>query len=333
MVSPRSSVYLFAGDNEYLKEKAIADLKSAILKSSSGDDLDYKVFHGGEVDFREILDSIATIPFLSPQKLVVIKNIEDLNDPDFERLMACINKLLKTTVLVLDAKSDSVINEHGELARLANVTRFDEMGDAEFHGWVKKFVQVKTGSSKNIEDDAAKELKDLHGKNLLALSGEIDKLIAFTGERNSITIADVEKIATRSAFSSAFDLTGAIEDNDPDLALSIASDLTATGKKHHEIIGLLCWHLRKVLRAKTLQAKGEPDYRIANMLKIGRRYQDNFFKQARAMGIKEVREKLKILMDADLDIKRSKLDARLILEFVIMKLCLPSGKAAGLGAR
>ena len=322
MVSSRSSVYLFVGDNEYLKEKAIADLKSAILKGSSGDDLDYKVFHGAEVDFREVLDSVATIPFLSAKKLVVIKNIEDLNDENLGRLIACIKKSSKSTVLVLDAKSDSVVSEHVELAGLANVSRFDEMTDAELHRWVKKFVESKTDSKKNIEDDAAKELKDLHGKNLLALSGEIEKLIAFTGERSLITLADVEKIAARSAFSSAFDLTRALENNSPDFALSIVSELTATGKKHHEIIGLLCWHLRRILRAKTLQAKGEPDSRVANMLKIGRRYQDNFFKQAKVIGIKEARDKLKILLEADLDIKRSRLDPTLILELVVMKLCL-----------
>lgn len=322
MVSSRSSVYLFIGDNEYLKEKAVADLKSAILNGACGDDLDYKVFHGGQVDFREVLDSVATIPFLSAKKLVVIKNIEELTDLDIGRLIACIKKSKKTTVLVLDAKSDSVVSVHGELAGLANVTRFDEMTDAEFYGWVKKLVQVKAGSRKNIEDDAAKELKDLHGKNLLALSGEIEKLIAFTGERNLITLVDVGKVAARSAFSSAFDLTHAIESNNPDLALSIASDLTATGSKHHEIIGLLCWHLRRVLRAKTLQARGEPDYRVANILKIGRRYQDNFFKQVSSIGIKEAREKLKILLEADLDIKRSRLDPAFILELVVMKLCL-----------
>jgi len=273
MVSSRSSVYLFVGDNEYLKEKAIADLKSAILKGACGDDLDYKVFHGGEVDFREVLDSVATIPFISAKKLVVIKNIEDLNDEDLGRLIACIKKSSKSTVLILDAKSDSVVSGHGELAGLANVRRFDEMTDVEFHGWVKKFVQVKTGSMKSIEDDAVKELKDLHGKNLLALSGEIEKLIAFTGERSLIALADVEKIAARSAFSSAFDLTRAIGNNNPDFALSIASELTAAGRKHHEIIGLLCWHLRKILRAKTLQGKGEPDSRVANKLGIERSQQ------------------------------------------------------------
>jgi len=325
MVSSRSSVYLFVGNNEYLKEKAIADLKSAILKGACGDDLDYKVFYGGEVDFREVLDSVATIPFLSAKKLVVIKNVEDLNDENLGRLIACIKKLLKSTVLVLDAKSDSAGSVPGELAGLANVSRFNEMTDAEFHGWVKKSVESKTGSRKNIEDDAASQLKDLHGKDLLVLSGEIEKLIAFTGERNLITLADVEKVSARSAFSSAFDLTHAIENNNPDIALSIASELTATGRKHHEIIGLLCWHLRKVLRAKTLQAKGEPDSRVAYKLGIGRRYQDNFFKQVNSIGIKETREKLKILMDADLDIKRSRLDPTLILEFVVMKLCLGAG--------
>jgi len=176
MVSSKPSVYLFIGDNDYLKEKAISDLKSSILKGSSGGDLDYKIFHGGEVNFREVLDSVTTIPLLSVKRLVVIKNIEELNEEDLGRLIAYMREPLKSTCLVLDATSDSVINEHEELARFANINRFDDLTDAEFQGWVKSFVESKTGLKKKIEDDAAKELKELH-KEILRMGVLVQEAI------------------------------------------------------------------------------------------------------------------------------------------------------------
>ena len=59
-------------------------------------------------------------------------------------------------------------------------------------------------------------------------------------------------MAGRSLASSAFDITWAIENGKIDESLSIISDLVKAGKKHYEIIGLLCWHVKRLLTAKML---------------------------------------------------------------------------------
>ena len=74
MVNTKASVFLFAGDDTYLKEKAIKDLTSSILDGSSKD-LYYKVFYGGEVEPTEIIDQIDTIPFLARRRLVVLRGL------------------------------------------------------------------------------------------------------------------------------------------------------------------------------------------------------------------------------------------------------------------
>jgi len=57
-------------------------------------------------------------------------------------------------------------------------------------------------------------------------------------------------------------------------------------------------------------------------LKIGRRYADEFFKQANSMTLPQAMSRLAILLEADLDIKRTKFDPNLVLEFAIIRLCL-----------
>ena len=304
-----------------MKKREIDDFKSSLLKDSPGD-TDYKVFRIGEDELSEILDYVNTIPFLASRKLVVVKNAEDMEDAEVSRLASYIKKPSKFTYLVLDLKDDDFIGDHPEIAGHSAVKRFDDLAPAQFRAWVKQFVSSRTDGKIKIEDQAVSELALLHGSNLALLTGELEKLIAFTGNRDEIKLSDIEEVAGRSMASSAFDLTWAIENNKVGEALSIIADLVRTGKKHYEIIGLLCWHLRRILRAKMMEAKGKTAPYIANILRIGRRYQEEFFKQAKALKTADVNRRLTILLDADLDIKRTKFDPTLVLEFVVIKLCL-----------
>ena len=250
-------VYLFIGPNTYLKEKALADLKSSLLKESSG--LDYKLFRGGETDFREISESISTIPFLSSHRVVAVKNIEELDSEDLTRLTGYIRKIPKSTYLILDTDEEDTPLESGDLRRSLSIKRFGDLTDSEIRVWMRAFVRTISGGNKKIDDDAILELTELHGRNLFILSNELEKLAAYAGNRNEIALNDVLNVAGRSLNSSAFELTAAIEKNKVDEALRIISDLVITGKKHYEIIGLLCWHIKRLLRAKVLQSKGRSD--------------------------------------------------------------------------
>ncbi|MFA6142178.1 MAG: DNA polymerase III subunit delta [Candidatus Omnitrophota bacterium] len=321
MVNSKPSVYLFTGSNDYLKKREIDDLKSSLLKNSPGD-TDYKMFRIGEDELSEILDYVNTIPFLSSRKLVVVKNAEDMKDAEVSRLAEYIKRPSKFTYLVLDLRDNNFAENHPEVADHSVVKRFNDLAPAQFRVWVQQFVSSRTLGKIKIEDAAVSELAGLHGGNLTLLAGELEKLIAFVGNGPEIKLSDIEEVAGRSLAASAFDLTWAIENSKVDEALSIISDLVRTGKKHYEIIGLLCWHLRRILRAKMMEAKGKTAPYIANILRIGRRYQEEFFKQAGTLKTADVNNKLAILLEADMDIKRTKFDPTLVLEFVVIKLCL-----------
>jgi len=318
MVNSEFPVFLFIGNDSYLKEKAIEDLVSSLLDRSSRQ-LDYKIFYGGEAEAREILDYVTTFPFLAAKRLAVVKELEKL-PPEFKTpLIAYVKKPLKSTCLILESKDSSILDEYGELSKYANVNRFDGLNDSESLSWIRKFLASR---DKKIENDAALLLKEMRGHDLLSLAQELEKLIAFIGNRDCIKVNDVEEVVGRSLIASAFDLTDAIGKKDIEEALRIVSDLISAGKKHYEIIGLLSWHVKRLLRAKMLQAKGQTDSHIVNFLRLSRRYSDQFFKQLRFIQIPQMRSGMAVLLEADMDIKRTKFDPTLILEFAIIKLCL-----------
>jgi DNA polymerase-3 subunit delta len=193
------------------------------------------------------------------------------------------------------------------------------MTGRELVSWVEGFLS-KLG--KSIEPGAAAALTELQGNNLLSMTQELEKLASFSGKRKSITAEDVEELTGRSLAASAFDITRAIDGNKIDDAMKICSDLIRTGRKEHEIVGLLCWHLRRVLKAKMMQARGLGTGQIALAMNVGRRYQDEFFRQVSGLKTARIRSRIMALLDADLDIKRTRLNPRIVLEIAVIRLCL-----------
>ncbi len=319
MVNPKPSVFLFVGSDSYSKGKALDELRSSLLDSSSNQ-LDYKVFYGNDADIREVLDCAKTVPLLAAKKIIVIKDAEKLSKEDKQRLIDCMKKGPGSTCFVLQCSDDSFLEEDGDLTGSASVRRFDGLTDHEVDLWMKRILD--SNGKKLMTPDAMEALKELQGQDLLSLNQELEKLVTFVGERDEINSSDVEEVAGKTLAATAFDLTAAIEGNRMDDAMRIIAELTLSGKKHYEIIGLLCWQLRRMMKARILRDKGEPDSRIASALKVNRRYANGFFDQLNALDINKIRARMRILLEADLHLKRTKYEPALILEFAVMRLCL-----------
>ena len=314
----KAPVLLFVGDEKYLKEKAIDELKTSFSDGSAGD-LDCKVFYANETPARDILDYVKTLPFLSSKRLVIVKEFEKLPEDERSRLISYIKKPPKNTYLVLDAKDDSILKEDHDLGRYVDIKRFDRLTDTEVLSWIRSFI---TSKGKRAGDGAIEALAELQGANLVSLSNEIEKIITYAGDRDEISLSDVEETVGRSAMSSTFDLVWAIGENSADKAVRITADLASSGKKAYEVIGLLCWHFKRLLHARSLADQGESNYSIANALRVNKRSAGDFFRQMRAFNIEGIKSRLKVLLEADLDIKTTKYNPALILEIAVIRLCL-----------
>ena len=318
MVTTEQSVFLFIGNDKYLKEDALKSLKSTLPeKFLHGSD--QIIFYGGELDEREVFDHLNSIPLLSDKRLVVIRDVEKVSDEFKASLIKYIKKPSKSAYLILDAQNYSVLKDYDEVLNLINVRKLDPPAGGPLSSWVRDYARE---SGKTITDDAILILRELEGNDLSYLSQELDKLITFVGVRKEIKSDDVEEIIGRSSVTSAFDIADAIGRKDTAGAIRITSSLVMSGRKEYEIIGLLTWHLRRMLKAKAMKDKGDSDYFIASILKIGRKFQDEFFRQLAGLKREKIRSNIEILLQTDLDMKRAKFDTGAVLEFAIIRLCL-----------
>lgn len=290
-INPVSSVFLLIGNEKYLKEKAINELRTDLLNGPSGE-LDYKVLHGADTSADEILACVSTIPFFSSKRMIVVKDFENLPKEDSSRIAAYIRKPNNHTCLVLDAKEGALLKEDPSLGKFVRIMAFSNPRESELSSWIAKFISSK---GKTIDKTAIEILKELKGGDLLSLSQELEKLITFTGSRKNITGPDVEKLTGKSIAASAFDISKAVAKKDTSRAIAIVYELVSAGKRPHEIIGLLAWHYRMLMKKDGRGSGNSGDW---------------------------LKSKLEILLEADLGIKRARYNPSLILEFAIIRLCL-----------
>lgn len=319
MVNDHPAAFLFIGSDAYSKDKAIDKLRGSILKGSPKD-LDIKIFRGSESGVGEILDHIRTAPLFSEKSIVLIKEAEKMDSSAMKILADAMKDIPPSTCLVLDSEDDSILKEHPEIKNLLMVKVFGELKGEGLLAWARDFVSA--GSGKAIDKEAVRALSELKGFIPSDLACELEKLIIFTGDRKTITAKDVEDVVGRSVSSSAFDISWEIGKKDASGALRLVSGLMREGKRPHEIVGILSWHLKRVLRALVMRGEGRSDQEIARQLRIRRDEFEIFFRQLGTFGIESIKAKMEVLLSADLDIKRTRYDPGFLLEFAIIRLCL-----------
>jgi len=103
-------IYLFLGEDREGKEKKIAEIKTKYLPSDSALKLDYELLHGSKSDPSELKKALIALPGISPQRLILIRTIEQLNTQGREVLLDFIGSDHEHVVLILDSDETSPKN-------------------------------------------------------------------------------------------------------------------------------------------------------------------------------------------------------------------------------
>ena len=284
--------YFFFGEESFLKQETIEDLKKKYLSKNS-DKLNFTTYYAGTDPLENILSEAKTVPFMDRYRLILIKNVDKFNKEEKEILLSYFKAPSNHAILILDRDSDTQKGDFlNRVRKYVKIQNFFKASVSDKKAFIKKeIIRLKKKISKEALDLLNKLLE---GSDIGTIKNEIDKLDIFTLLRRDINKADIEMIIGESMNETIFNLTEAIEKHDADRALRIISMLFLKKAKPGEVIGLLAWHLRK------------------NALRN---------KREKTISKERMKDKTDLLLSCDLSIKRSRLDQKTALETVIMKLC------------
>jgi len=201
-------------------------------------------------------------------------------------------------------------------------------------------------AGKSLEPQAREMIFARAGDELRALQQELDKLLLYVGERSSIRAQDVEMIVADQGEGWIFDLTRALAERDAVAALSQLARLMSRGEHPLKLLGTIAGEARRLLSARQLI-----DGELRAVWRRGMTYQQfqqsvlpqgaplitrspyadyMCFQRAEHFSVPELRAYMDDIFDADLRLKSSGSQPRLVMEKLIFSMCLGSRKAKAL---
>ncbi|PYP92903.1 MAG: DNA polymerase III subunit delta [Candidatus Angelobacter sp. Gp1-AA117] len=334
--------YVFIGDEvffrDHCRQALIQHLVPNDLRDFSLHDLDLS-----EVNLAEILDGARTPSLMAPFQVFFIRGVKNLygrgsHAEEFAAIEQYVKDPNPAAVLIFVADHISIpadvrrmdmqdkeryerIRETlGEYCGMVELARVDESDGMR---WVMERAQKE---EVKIDQDAARELVDALGADMMLISSELEKLILYTGEKKRITLGDVETMVLAAKQRSLYELTEAISAKDKIKAVAVLDAMLATGEGEEAAIGHL-YMLAKTFRQMLViseknvrdpkmiwqalwQGFRVPPFAAEDIIRQARRYKSR----------RELTRALKLIARADMALRSNAPSKRLVLEQLVMHL-------------
>jgi DNA polymerase-3 subunit delta len=339
--------YVLLGDEAYLYERCRRAILDTLIDAESGPQM--RDFALAEIDLAETsifeaLDRAQTPSLMAPFQVLFLRNIKTLytrgaKKDEFAALGAYGRSPNPQALLVLVAdhlhlpadlrrmdmqdkdRYERIRETLGDWCGMVELVRVEE---SDAMRWLVGEAE-KRGSA--LEVDAARELADALGADLMLMASELEKLVLFVGERRRITLGDVETMVLGAKQRSLYELTDAISAKDRPRALALLQGLlNASDGGEESAIGHLYMLARTFRQMLVILEKNVRDSRaIWQALWQGFRMPpfaaEDLIRQARRYkSRRDLTRALRLIARADLELRSSPPDKRLVLERLVLAL-------------
>jgi DNA polymerase III subunit delta len=313
-------VYLIAGEDDYLREKSIKAIKEKVLTpSQKTQNTNYKIFYAQDSKAEEITDSARSSSFFENKNLILVREADKFSEGDKDLIVKYSKNPNKKTIVVLESSDKSILKDRKfkELSFQAKIIKCPRPLPSKIPKYIRKFVSLR---KKRISKEAIQLLTINLGNNLKNLNQAIEKLALYKEEKN-ITSNDVKELIADDVGYNVYNLSDAIGRRETDEALKIIRRLGVDRRTSLNLLAVINWHLYRIYKAKIRLNRGKSYSQISQELKIHSFFKDKFFNQVNSFSEENIKEGLKCILDADLALKTKKIKHRIILEFLVIRLC------------
>lgn len=351
--------YVLVGDEIFLYERARAGVLRALVPDVMRDfclhDLDL-----GEISLFDALDQARTPSLMAPFQVFFLRNIKTLytrgakkeefaaleeyfRSPNPQALLLFVADHLRipSDLRRMDMtdkdRFERIRETLGEYCGVVELGRVDE---ADATRWA-----IDTCAEQNVkcDPDAARELVDALGSDMMLVSSELEKLILYVSAPREqmqagdvevrITLGDVETMVLAAKQRSLYELTDAISRHERAEAVMLLHGLlNASDGGEDAAIGHLYMLARTYRQMLVILEKNVRDSRaIWQVLWQGFRMPpfaaDDLIRQARRYkSRRDLTRALRLIAKADLQLRNSPPDRRLVLEQLVLALATESEK-------
>ncbi|HEX4311551.1 MAG TPA: DNA polymerase III subunit delta [Acidobacteriaceae bacterium] len=335
--------YVLVGDEVFLYERCRRAVLDALVPADMRDfclsELDL-----AETNIFEALDRAQTPSLMAPFQVLFIRNLKTLytrgaKKEEFAALDAYFKSPNPQALLIFVAdhlripsdprrmdmqdkdRYERIRETLGDWCGIVELARVDEADALKWMAAEAKRREV------TIEPDAARELADALGADMMLIANEVEKLVLYVGAKRLVTLGDVETMVLAAKQRSLYELTDAISAKDRARAVSLLHGLlNASDGGEDSAIGHLYMLARTFRQMLVILEKNVRDSRaIWQALWQGFRMPpfaaEDVIRQARRYkSRRELTRALRLIARADLELRSQPPDKRLVLERLVLEL-------------
>ena len=334
--------YVFVGDEAFFRRRCrdavLEHLVPTDVRELSVYDMDL-----GETALQQVLDRARTPSLMAPFQVFFIRGVKNLyargkHDDEFAAIDDYFKNPNPAALLVFVAdhisipadtrRMDLQDKERYEriretLGEYCTVLEFARVAEGDAVAWATETAKAE---GVKLDTEAARELVDSLGGDMMMVANELEKLVLYVGEKKRISLGDVVTMVLAAKQRSFYELTDAISARDRARALSVLEAILNIGDGEEAAIGhlymlsrtfrqMLVIFERNVRDSRALwqalwQGFRVPPFAAEDIIRQARRYKSR----------RELTSAIRRIARADLALRSNPVSKQLVLENLVLDL-------------
>lgn len=313
-------VTLVWGSDPSLTSRRIRELAHQYAGTASGDAIEE--FDADQADESEgaqvenILSALFTPPMFSPLRVMMLRSADAAPKSLLDRLQDALGRIGDETVLLVEWRGKPPKGLLDSFAAHGEVVGVDAPSkQRDRAAWV---AEQFSAAGVRLDAEALRLVVDHVGEEMGRVPVLAETLAGVAVGRRKLTAEDVAPYLVGAAVRPVWDLTDAIDAGDRARAIELVSRALAAGDHPLRLLAALTSHYMLLL---AVEGAEESPQELANTLRVHPFRVEKATKLARRLGHERVREAVRLLHEADLDLKgRRELPAEWVMEVLVARL-------------
>ena len=316
-------LYFFHGEETFLLHHYLEQIKKQLLDPLT-ESFNYHRLNQETFDLQSFADAVENLPMMAEYTFVQVDDVDPfkMNESDREKMIDIFKDVpdyctVVFTYLTTPWKPDKRLKKLWEAVEGNGcIVEFAKQDQRDLIAWVTRHFAA---AGKRISTDLCAYLIDITGGTMTALSGEIDKICAYSGA-DEIRKSDIDAVTEPVLDAVVFQMTDLLSAGRYDQAFQKLQQLLKMQQEPLAILGAVGGHFRRISAARTLLDNGKsaydlqklcgiPDYPARKPMEAARRFSSAFCQKA-----------ANLVLETDYQIKTSFDEPERLLEVLILRL-------------
>ena len=318
-----ANLYFFHGAEMFLLNHYLQRLKDCVVDELT-ESFNFHRFNSENFDIRAFADAVENLPMMAQRTMVQVDDVDffKTNEEQREAMTQILSDIPEYCTVVftyetLQWKPDKRYKKLWDTVAAGQIVEFAKQNQRDLIVWVTRHFAAQ---GKQITPELCSYLIDLTDGTMTSLSGEIQKISAYSGAVQ-ICRADIDAVTEPVLDAVIYQMTDQLSQGNYGLALQKLQTLLMMQQDPILLLGAIGSQFRRISAARTLLDHGRQagelaqlyppmtDYAARKTMEAARRFRPEFCRKA-----------AELVLETDHKMKTSFDNSERLLELLILQL-------------